>query len=308
MRTVLVTGATGFVGRHLLEHLLTRTELRVVGLHRGRAGPQAVEWRQCDLLDPEATRAVVRDLQPDWVFHLAGFANPQNADTHVAECWASNLGATKTLFTCLAENDTRPSRILLASSAFVYGIPPETVTEDTPLRPTREYGKSKAAAEQYAHDEAPKLGLEVVRARLFNAVGVGQLTGYAIPDWAAQIARIVSGSQPSPFIPEGDLSGWKDLTDVCDVVLALRLLMETEKWTPGEAFNVGTGESHLSLDVLNQMIRLASDTLPKLPSVVPRPKWTADVTKLHAATGWRPLIPLAQSLSDVLNWWRQQPV
>jgi GDP-4-dehydro-6-deoxy-D-mannose reductase len=309
VRTALVTGATGFIGSHLITHLLTQDELQVVGLCRGEPSAAAgVQWRKCNLLDLEATQAVVREVHPDWVFHLAGFANPSDAETYPDDCWKANLDATRNLYAALAANERRPDRILFASSAHVYGRLVGTITEETQLLPASVYGKSKAEAERYTQNEAPKLGLRVVRARLFNAVGVGQKRGYAVPDWAWQVAEIAWKKQPPPFKPGGSLAGWKDLTDVRDVVVALRLLLE--HGTLGEGYNVATGQSHLSLDVVNQLISLASPDLPKVPTDPADPpavKWEVDVSKLKVTTGWEPQYPLDRTLADVLESWKIAP-
>ena len=302
MLTVLVTGAAGFIGRHLSAHLLRRPGVRVVGLTRREPPADAggVEWRQIDLLDPASLAAVVREVRPDRVFHLAGMANPNRAKENPDQARADNVTATENLYAALAGT---PVQVLFAGTGHVYA-PAEVVTEQNPVVPNGPYAESKAAADAVSGDAGRRFGLPVVLARLFNSIGPGQETGYAVPDWASQIVAAERRGEPLTLTPRGNLADRKDLSDVRDVVVAIDLLQE--RGQAGQVYNVASGESRMMGDVLD---RLAAQA--KVPVTWPRPAasgppLTVDVSKLHATTGWRPAMPLDRTLADVLDFWRSR--
>lgn len=304
MPTVLVTGAAGFIGRYLCERLLTRAGLRVVGLARREIPDgRGLVWRRADLLDSAAITAVVRDVRPDLVVHLAGFASPSRARERPEECRADNLAATENLYAALA--GTSVERVLFGGTGHIYA-PAESVTESTPVRPVGPYSESKAAADELSRDAGTRFGLAVVRARLFNVVGPGQETGFAVPDWASQIAAAERRGEPLTLTPKGSLADRKDLTDVRDVSRALDLLLTHGQ--AGEVYNVATGKSWMMGDVLARLAALARVRVNWPPVASPGPPVTVDPSKLRAATGWQPERDLDQSLADVLNDWRAATV
>ncbi len=300
MPTVLVTGAAGFIGRHLCGHLRCRPGLRVIGLTRREPPADAggIEWRRADLLDPSSLGAIIQEVGPDQVFHLAGLANPNRAKDRPDLARADNLTATENLYAALAGT---PVRVLFAGTGHVYAAT-AVVTEQTPVVPNGPYAESKAAADAVSGDAGRRFGLPVVLARLFNAIGPGQETGYAVPDWASQIAAAERRGGPLTLTPRGSLADRKDLSDVRDVVVALALLLE--RGQAGQVYNVASGESRGMGEVLGRLVAQA-----KVPVAWPRPTalgppLTVDVSKLHAATGWRPTTPFDRTLADVLDFWR----
>lgn len=311
---VLITGITGFVGGHLAELLLAEGGHQVVGLSRSGAWPKplahlrAVELRAADLADRPAVEGVLRDVRPDWVFHLAGYANPSNAAREPEQCFRDNLTATRTLYEAVLACGLSP-RILFASTGLMYAPAPpgKLLAEDAPLRPTNPYTASKAEADALGAEVFGRDGLPVIRARLFTQIGPRQVGDYAVANFARQIVDFEKGR--AAVVKTRDLSGYRDLTDVRDMARACRLLLE--HGTPGEAYNAGRGEAWRMKDVLEMLLALTpvrppveTDADPNAPANPPINR--ADVAKLHAATGWQPAIPLEQSLSDVLNWWRSQ--
>ena len=302
MTTVLVTGAAGFIGRHLCPHLSAQAGCRVVGLtRRSAADLPPGEWRTVDLLDRAAVAAVVGEVRPDAVVHLAGLANPRRAKDHPDRARADNLTATENLYAALAGG---PPRVLFAGTGHIYA-PAETITEDTPARPVGPYAESKAAADQLSADAGQRFGLPVVRARLFNTIGPGQETGYAVPDWASQIVAAERRGEPLALTPLGSLADRKDLSDVRDVVVALRLLLE--KGRPGEVYNVASGTSRMMGDVLARLAARADVPVTWPPPAAPGSPLVVDTSRLFAATGYRPTVPLDQSLAAVLDYWRSRP-
>ena len=302
----LITGATGFVGRHLAAALGAAGH-EVVGLAR-RPAPADLPVRPADLADVRATEAVLRDVRPDWVFHLAGYASPGRSFREPAAAWAGNLGATQGLYEAVARSGLRP-RILYVSSGLVYGDagPGERVcTEDTPLRPASPYAASKAAADLLSYQQTRSPGLDVVRVRPFNQVGPGQSAEYAAANFARQVVAVGRG-RAAEVEARGDLGGRRDLTDVRDMVRAYVRLLEVG--TSGEVYNAGSGRTYRMGEVLDRLVALAGVPV----TVVERPDQSraadtavsrADTSRLRAATGWEPTYTLDQTLTDMLADWR----
>jgi GDP-4-dehydro-6-deoxy-D-mannose reductase len=307
MRT-LITGATGFVGRHLAEALL-KVGHEVVGLAR-RPTDHAAPIHPVDLRDRDATTRAIADIDPDWIFHLAGFANPGQSFRDPDAAWDGNLAITRSLYAAIQSSGCRP-RILYVSTGLVYGDagPGERVcTEETPLRPASPYAASKAAADLLSYQQS-RSGLDVIRVRPFNQIGPGQSADYAVANFARQIAAIECGELP-PIVVTGDLSGQRDLTDIRDMVQAYIRLMEAGE--AGEVYNAGSGRTYVIRDVLQWMIGKARVPVSVDERIDPaRARDTAvsraDTRKIREATGWQPAYSLEQSLEAVLEDWRCRP-
>lgn len=313
---VLITGITGFVGGHLAELLLAEGGHAVCGLARHADWPAGLrhldgraELFDADVLDRAAVAAVLGRVNPDWVFHLAGYANTGRSFKEPDACWRLNLDGTRAVLDAVAATARRP-RVLFASTGLVYGDPDpgrDAIDEFTTLKPASPYAASKAAADLLAYQLHRSAGLDVVRVRLFNQIGPRQSADYAVPNFARQIAAIERGDQP-PELHTGDLSAFRDLTDVRDMTAALRLVME--KGEAGAVYNAGSGRVHRMADVVSRLVGLARvpvDVRSKAESgragdtAVSR----ADPRKLIATTGWQPRFTLEQTLADVLESWRR---
>jgi GDP-4-dehydro-6-deoxy-D-mannose reductase len=315
---ILVTGVSGFVGGYLLDALLREPGAEITGVCRaGTLPPQwahlagRVRLRACELCDLAALDAVVREVRPEQIYHLAGYASPGRSFHEPEAAWDGNLTATRRLYDAVARWGGRP-RILTAGSGLIYGDSDQSaavLTEDTPLRPSSPYAASKAAADLLGYQVWRAPGLEVIRARPFNHIGPGQSPQYAVASFARQIAAIGAGRQP-PVLEVGNLQPRRDLSDVRDVVAAYVLLMA--KGTPGEAYNIAIGESHTMQEVLDRLLALAgvrvevrqrADLVRSTDQTVPR----VDVRRLRQATGWSPRYSLDQTLADTLDFWRRHP-
>ncbi|MCU0702505.1 MAG: GDP-mannose 4,6-dehydratase [Fimbriiglobus sp.] len=312
---VLITGISGFIGGHLTELLLAEGGHTVVGLSRSDRWPpqlahlSRVDLRATDLTDAPAVRAILEDVRPDWIFHLAGYANPTDSRKHPDDCFRDNLTATRTLYDSIAAVGLSP-RVLFASTGLMYApaVGGTPLTEDAPLLPTNPYTQSKAEADALSGEVFRTRGLPVVRIRLFTQIGPRQFGDYAVARFAEQVAAFEAGRAAG--VNTYDLSGYRDLTDVRDMVRACRQLVE--KGTPGEAYNAGNGQAWRMSDVLDRLLALTPvrppvHTTPDPKAPADPPVNRADTSKLRAATGWQPLIPLEQSLRDVLDWWRSSP-
>ena len=210
---VLVTGAEGFVGRHLLRALPPGTQALTPGF---------------DVTDPAATAAALEHARPDAVIHLAAIAAPMDARRDPARAWAVNLHGTLTLARAILDQAPR-ALLLFAGTADAYGAsfrPGTPLDETAALAPQNTYGATKAAAD-LALGAMVADGLRLVRARPFNHTGPGQTDAYVVPAFAHQAARIAAGHQP-PVMHVGALHPERDFLDVRDVVAAYAAILTTD--------------------------------------------------------------------------------
>lgn len=291
----LITGGLGFVGRHLGDHL-TACGDEVVALDR--SGDPAI-----DILDAEGTAAAIAEVSPDAVYHLAGWADVGGSWHDPRTVLRVNAeGTLNVLEGCRAAG---VERVLSVASADVYGVVVEAelpLDEHAALRPTSPYAASKLAADAVAQQAFLGHGLPVIRVRPFNHLGPGQSEQFVATALAARIAR--AERDGADFILVGNLTTRRDFTDVRDIVRAYRLLIEQGE--PGEVYNVCSGRDlpiqyladHL-VSLATHPVELRSDPALMRPSDLPVLR--GDASKLTAATGWTPDIPIEQTLADLLN-------
>jgi len=310
---ILVTGCGGFAGSHLVAALAGQADAVVFGVSRQAAlstRPSLANMRTCDLNDRTRLEQVLREVQPERIFHLAGYAKVGRSFQEADAAWKANLEATRDLYEAVIRWGGRP-RILHVSSGLVYGAAAAdaTIDEEAPLRPANPYAASKAAADlaSFQYGQAP--GLEIVRARAFNHIGPGQAPDFAASSFARQVALAEQGKQ-APVLNVGDLRPRRDLTDVRDMIRAYVLLMDQGQ--AGEAYNIGTGQTYAMQDVLDRLLAQAKVKLEvrqdaKLLRAGEIAALRADAGKLHRLTGWAPRYTLEQTLTDLLDHWRRQP-
>lgn len=301
---LLVTGATGFAGRHLLRHFASR--IPSAELHGTTLSPagdsRSVTLHQLDLRADEATRRLVREVQPTHVAHLAAMSSPRKSH---ADAWGTienNLRAQVNLLEACASLAAQP-RVLVVSSADIHDPHDDPVTEDSAFLPTSPYAVSKIAQDMHALQFGLERGLPIVRARPFNFLGPGQAEGFVAADFAWQVARIEAGLQP-PVMRVGNLAARRDFSDVRDVVRAFALLLL--RGEPGLVCNIASGVAHSVQSLLDILLSLSEtpievsiDERRFVPLDVPLKR--GDHSRLTAATGWQPRIPLEQSLRDLLD-------
>src|SRR5262245_16349978 len=242
---ILITGVTGFVGSHLAEAIRAGAELHGTSLTPGWAPDishlsRRVALHVGELTDSSYVERVLRAIEPEQIYHLAGFASAGQSFQDSAAAWAGNLTVTQTLLNAVANTGRQP-RILHVSSALIYAAPNppnQPISEAAPLDPKSTYAKSKAAADRIEEQFARERGLDIVRVRPFNHIGPRQSPQFAAASFAQQLARIERGLAP-PRIETGDLSTQRDLTDVRDIVRAYIALIKDG--VRGEAYNAGSG-------------------------------------------------------------------
>ena len=289
-----VTGASGFVGRWLLDHL--------------RASGDEVIAPEVELTDAAALTSALAAARPDAVYHLAAVANVGESWGDPRHTFAVNAVGTLNLLEAARALDPAPV-VLLVCSAEVYGrVTPDELPlrEDAPLRPVSPYAASKVAAEYLGVQAHLAYGLPVVRARAFNHIGPGQAPTFVVSSLAQQIARAAIGG--GAVVEVGNLTPRRDYTDVRDVVRAYRLLIEHGR--PGEVYNVCSGEDVAVSEVAARLIALAAvdvelRVVDERVRDVDVPVLRGDPSRLVAATGWRRERSLDETLADVLGDWKR---
>lgn len=299
---VFVTGADGFVGRHLCTYLRAAGD-EVVEAHGPRAEGVSSSALHLDIADEKQVREAVGEAQPDAVIHLAGFSSVAKSHQNPSRVYAVNALGTVHLLGALREH-TPKAHVLLVGSGEVYGpVPPGTrATEETPLVPLSPYAASKAAAELAGAQFARNYGMHVVLARPFNHLGAGQDPTFVVPSFAAQIGAIALG-KIDPVLRTGNLDAVRDFSHVKDVVAAYRLLLE--KGAPGQTYNICGGTGRTIGSLLEEMLQLAHvqarielDPARLRPSDIPSLVGAPD--KLRAL-GWEPKLTVTDALRDVLG-------
>ena len=312
---ILITGCAGFVGSYLAERCRKRyPDAELFGLYNRRApqqlslGLEGVEWLQADILRVDHVRKVVADTRPDVIFHLA-------AQSSVAVSWSDpvytlQVNACGTLHLLEAARRECPAaRVVLVGSAEQYGAvkPHENpIREEQELMPTNPYAISKVAQDRYGQQYFAAYGLPVIRVRSFNHFGPRQADAFVLASFARQIAQIEAGKS-EPVVRAGNLQIRRDFLPIEDAIAAY--LAVGERGQPGEAYNVGSGQAHsigmilaLLLSFAHRPIRVCQDAALMRPMDIP--VLEADISRIQAHTGWRPMKPFEVALEELLDYWR----
>jgi GDP-4-dehydro-6-deoxy-D-mannose reductase len=266
--------------------------------------------RHADLRDPELVQTLVGEVQPDYILHLAA---QSFVPTSFADPWdtlQNNIRAQLNLLEAVRRS-ARDVRVLVIGSNEEYGAPqPDELpqTEESPLRPNNPYAVSKVAQDFLGLQYHLAYGLSVVRVRPFNHTGPGQAPRFVVPAFASQIARIEAGLQ-EPVMKVGNLEVARDFTDVRDIVRAYHLAVTQGE--PGEVYNLASGQAQPVQGLLDMLLSYSSVEIrverdPDLYRPVDVPAAYGNAQKFHLLTGWKPEIPFAQTLQDVLAYWREQ--
>ena len=310
LRRILVTGAGGFVGRHLLPALRQAFPAAVLlATSREGAVPGADALMPFDLLHPAGFPALLAEARPDAVLHLAAQANVPAAFADPAATWRANVDGTLALAETIRLRHPE-ARLVFVSSAEVYGQSFQAGTalaEEAPLAPANPYAASKAAAE-IALAEMALRGLRLLRLRPFTHVGPGQSPDYALAAFARQIALIRAGRQP-PVLNTGALDRWRDLLEVRDVCAGyVAALAQPEAVPNGAVLNIASGRPRLLAEVVADMLALAglqvevhTEAARLRPTDVTRTE--GDASRARALLGWAPKIPWETTLADLLADW-----
>lgn len=301
----LVTGATGFAGRHLLAALAPHGPVHAWRRPDGQpipdTSPDAVHWRAVDLLDAEAVRDAIEADRPSAIYHCAGIADVHGAWRGAVPALRVNVIGTTRLLDAIAAAGLS-CRLLIAGSALVYRRSTAPIRETDPLGPSSPYGVSKLAQEMAADLSA----LPVILARSFNHAGPGQDAAFVTSAFARQIAEMEAG-QREPVLRVGNLESRRDITDVRDTVRAYVMLMARGR--PHRPYNVCSGRGVRIGDLLDLLlarttirVRVVIDPERLRPS--DNPVVVGDPARIEDEVGWRAELPIERTLGDLLDTWR----
>ena len=311
---ILITGAGGFVGRHLSAHLgRAQPDARLTGttlfpsesVHEAVADPRLVDLKRSD-----QARDLVASCRPHAIYHLAAQAFVPRSFEDPWETLENNIRAQLNIISACLELDIRP-RLLVISSAEIYGaVEPGKLplNEEAAIRPTNPYSVSKVAQDMLALQYHLSHHLPIMRARPFNHIGPGQNERFVAPAFARQIAAIEEGAQDA-VIYVGNLDAKRDFTDVRDIVRAYHLIVD--RGQPGEAYNIASGVAHSIGHLLDALLGLTQTQIeiredPARLRPVDVPEIRGDAGKLRRDTGWQPKLTFEQTLRDVLEDCRER--
>jgi GDP-4-dehydro-6-deoxy-D-mannose reductase len=315
---VLITGITGFAGSHLADYLLAEhPDVEVHGIFRWRSRrdnilhiEDRVHLSEADLRDYSSIHAVLDRVRPEFIFHLAAQSFVPSSWTAPAETLSTNILGQTHLFEAVRSLGLDPV-IQIACSSEEYGLvkPEETpITEENPLRPLSPYAVSKVSQDYLGYQYFQSYGLKVIRTRGFNHTGPRRGEVFVTSNFARQIALIEAGKQP-PVIRVGNLDSVRDFTDVRDMVRAYWLAVNHGR--PGEVYNIASGSGITIRELLDRLLALSKvkvstevDPARLRPSDVEI--LLGDASKFRADTGWEPQVPFDQTLSDLVEYWRQR--
>jgi GDP-4-dehydro-6-deoxy-D-mannose reductase len=314
---VLITGITGFVGSHMAEYALFKGA-QVFGSNRWRSKTENVEhlrskvtFIESDLRDVSSVRALLEISVPDYVVHLAAQSFVGVSWHAPAETLTTNIISQVNLLEALRGLKMSP-RFLAAGSSEEYGLVLDNelpIRETNPLRPLSPYAVSKVTQDMMAYQYFKSYGLPIIRTRAFNHEGPRRGDVFVTSNFARQVAEIEAGLR-EPVVYVGDLTPRRDYSDVRDIVRGYWLLLE--RGEPGEVYNLCSGRSWSIQAVLDFVLNLSTVkgiTVKTDPARL-RPSdvmiLEGDPGKVHEATGWKVEIPFEQTLTELLDYWRQR--
>lgn len=306
MNKILITGGMGFVGKYLITQLLSE-EVHVTRLENE---PDCNVFAECHVLDicnSSAVDNLVKLIKPDIIYHLAG-------QSSVAVSWKNpqltvdvNIKGAVNLLEAVRKYSPE-SKVLLVGSSEEYGfIGDKPVNENDVSSPANIYAVTKYSQEMLGKVYYNAYGIKTVMTRSFNHIGAGQLPVFVISDFCRQAVRIEKGLS-EPVIRTGNIEVMRDFTDVSDIVRAYIKLAECGRY--GEVYNVGSGNAvsiKFMLDIILSMtdaeISVEKDPARYRPADVM--KIEADISKITADTGWKPEIPLEETIKSIMDYWRE---
>jgi GDP-4-dehydro-6-deoxy-D-mannose reductase len=315
MKKILITGITGFVGEYLAEHVSENGNIEIFGTYLSDESKKnftlkdKVTLLKVDLTKSEEVESIFKRVQPDEVYHLAAKASVAESFIDPIHTLHNNIDSEVFLFEAILKANLLNTKVLVVSSSEVYGIVKQQdlpVNEEVSLHPANPYAVSKIAQDYLAFQYFISKKIPIIRIRPFNHIGPRQGEGFVVSSFAKQIASIEKGLQ-QPIMNVGNLDAKRDFTDVRDIVKAYTLILERGEL--GDVYNIGSGKSHSISEILDILVGFSKITITKKQDeALMRPSdlknIVCDNTKIRKKTGWKPNIPLEQSLQDILDYWR----
>lgn len=314
MKKAFITGISGFAGSYLASHLL-KEGFEVSGTYLFEESLNLLQDKdelslhKLNLLDEDRISKVLKIEKPDYIFHLAAVTSPKKSFENPKDTFNNNISAQLNLFQGIKEHNLNHAKILIISSAEVYGLISKEnlpIDEETPFNPTNPYAVSKLAQDILGLQYYLSNKFRVVRVRPFNHVGPRQAPAFVVSAFAKRIADIEKGKEKTMKV--GNLKSKRDFTDVRDMVKAY--LLALEKGKEGDVYNIGSGKSYEISKILEMMLNLAKTEIKteqdsSLIMPVDNPELVCNYSKFHKLTGWTPQIPIWKTIKDTLDYWRQ---
>lgn len=308
---ILITGALGFVGKHLSEYLFSKGSCEILGLDLKSEKNEKTKTISVDLRIKEKVSDAVKKFKPDQIFHLAAQSSVGYSWENPEETLAINVFGGLNILDAVRKN-CKDCRLLVVCTAEEYGAAfrgDRAISEDSGISPSNPYAISKAALDFFAQIYQKSYSLNIFIARSFNHLGPGQSERFVISDFAKQVSEIEKGSR-EPIIHVGNINVFRDFLDIRDVIEAYYSIIN--KGETGEAYNVCSGIKSRIADLLEILISYSTcrEIEIKLDKNKIRPfeilSIYGDNTKLKNHTGWTPRYDLRESLKNILSWWRER--
>lgn len=316
MKRALITGVAGFAGSYLAGELAV-AGWKVAGVEKAGVSLKNLEdiagrvrVVECDILQHRGLERIVREINPDVIFHLAAVTFVPSAENAPQIAFDVNVkGSLNVLDACRKE--APGARVVLVSSAEVYGkASPEDMplTEERKTAPANLYALTKLLSEQMAFFHTRAYGLNIVILRPFNHIGPRQSPSFVTSAFAKQIVEIEAGNM-EPVMEVGNLEAARDFTDVRDVVRAYRLV--AERGVPAHVYNICSGRAHVIREVLESLLKMTDARIevrrdPERLRKSEVPLRLGDHSRFSRVTGWEPEYDIDSTLKDILDYWRER--
>lgn len=313
MKKALITGIGGFVGSHLSELLISKN-ISVYGFYHPSHPISNLDHLKneinlipLDIFQSKNIKKYLKTIKPDYIFHLAAVSSPSQSFQNSLFTLENNILGELNLLDALVAVNSKAKILIIGSSEEYGNVTKNPVSESAAIAPLSPYAISKVAQDFLGYQYFLRENLQIVRVRPFNHTGPRQAANFVVPAFASQIAKIEKVG--SGVIKVGNLTSFRDFTDVRDMVKAY--LLALEKGDIGEVYNLGNAKALKIEDVLNSLISLSSakievkiDKSRFLPIDIK--KIYCDYSKFHKQTGWKPQIPIQKTLMDTLEYERSK--
>ena len=319
---ILVTGATGFVGSHMVDFLINKSNYTIYVTKRYHLSKlqftenfyKKVKWIDCDLTDPVATEKLINKVKPDLLFHFAAESFVSPSWDHPHRYMSVNYNATVNLLEAIKKLKLK-TRFLIPGSGEEYGnIDPKDIpiNEKTSLNPVNPYAVSKVAQDLIGYVYFKSYNLNIIRCRTFNHEGPRRENVFGISSYAYQIARIEKGYQ-EPCVYVGRMNDKRNFTHIKDIVNAYWTAIN--KCKPGDLYLIGNENKrniYTFKEALLKLIKFSKVRKIKIkehkPFVRPTdvPRLIVNTKKFSKISNWKPKISFDKILLDTLNYWRVQ--
>lgn len=311
---VAVTGGAGFAGRYLV-NLLAAENRCVHVLDRSPAPVEEpvdarITFHRTDLNEPSGLADLLARINPVEIYHLAGIANVKNSWDGEAHTYVVNVIGEVNLLSALRSTGLKAD-VLVVSSGEVYGQVPEElqpIRETRPPDPRSPYAASKVCQEIIARQYARQIKGRIIVVRPFNHIGPGQHPSFVTSDFARQISMAERG-MIEPVLKVGNLSAYRDFTDVRDMVRGYVMAMRSGQ--PGQVYNICSGTTYQIRHILNLLLEISSTDIEIV--IEPEKFRPADIPILCGSseqfrrlTGWKPGMRIEETLGEILNDWRNR--